>query len=364
MIKSVLLMANDSPSFYSFRLELIKDLLKSNYKVYISLPYGKEVDLLEKMGCIFLNIPMNRKTKNPFKDFLLLLRYLKMLNKYNPSIVLTFTIKPNIYGGLACSILRIPYITNITGLGTAVENDGILNIITTTLYRMSLSKSSCVFFQNRSNLDFFQKKRINPKVSKLIPGSGVSLNRFYPLPYPCENSIEFLFIARIMKEKGINQYIDAAKYIRAKYPFTQFHVIGACEEDYYAILKELEKDGILIYHGTQFNVLPFIEKTHCTVLPSYYPEGMSNVLLESAACCRPLITTDRNGCKEIVDDSINGYIIKPKDSLSLIYAIENFLSLSYEQKKQMGIKSYEKVSVEFDRQIVVNAYLNEINCRL
>ena len=164
-----------------------------------------------------------------------------------------------------------------------------------------------------------------------------------------------------MKEKGIDQYLEAAKYIRNKYPNTRFHICGFCEEDYEDILKEYQNQGIIIYHGLLDDVRKILKITHCTIHPTYYPEGMSNVLLESCACARPIITTDRSGCKEIVDDGINGYIIKQKDSNDLIDKIEKFLNLDYEDKKLMGLYARNKVESEFDRNIVVNIYKQILN---
>lgn len=359
-MKTILLLGNDAPSFYSFRLELIKSLLQSGYKVFISLPYGKEVDLLIEQGCHFIHTPLKRKSKNPITDFWLFTRYVFMFRKLKPDMVLTFTIKPNIYGSMACALLHIPYITNITGLGTAVEIDGMMQRLTICLYKLAMRRASCILFQNQANLDFFRAKGIRPDIGVLIPGSGVPLDRFIPLEYPNEKTVEFLYIARIMKPKGIDQYLDAAKYIRRKYPNTQFHILGTCEEDYQGILDNLHNEGIIQYHGQQFNIHPFLTRTHCTIHPSYYPEGISNVLLESEASCRPVITTDRSGCIETVDDGKTGFVVKQRDSKDLIRKIEYFLALPYEQKKQMGLNARKKVEKEFDRRIVVNMYLKQI----
>jgi len=183
------------------------------------------------------------------------------------------------------------------------------------------------------------------------------------LDYPASDTIEFVFISRIMKEKGIEQYLEAAEYIKNKYPNTRFHICGFCEEDYQDILEEMQSKGIIVYQGVLDDVREILKITHCTVHPTYYPEGMSNVLLESAACGRPVITTDRSGCREIVDDGVNGYLAKPKDTLDLIKKIEQFIALDFDKKKKMGLAGRKKVEKEFDRQIVVNAYMEEItNC--
>ncbi len=275
-------------------------------------------------------------------------------------MVLTYTIKPNIYGGLACASSDTPYLTNITGLGTAVETKGFLQFITMTLYRKALRKANTVFFQNRENENFFLKHKLVLGKHKLIPGSGVNLSYYVPLPYPKSDTIEFVFIARIMKEKGIDQYLQAAEEIKRKYPNTKFHICGFCEESYEQVLQAFQENGTIIYHGVVADMKEIYKQIHCTVHPTYYPEGLSNVLLESAASARPIITTDRSGCREVIEDGVNGFICKQKDSNDLTMKIENFLQLTWEEKRQMGLAGRTKVEQEFDRNIIVNAYLQKI----
>ncbi len=360
-MRTVMLMANESSSFYSFRLELIDGLLAAGYHVQISLPYGKEVDLLVEKGCEFIDTPLERKTKNPFKDLALLCRYLKILRKHKPDVVLTFTIKPNIYGSMACALRNIPYITNITGLGTATGNKSVIQNITVMLYKFAMCKVAEIFFQNKNNMEFFLSKNIRRDKGTLIPGSGVSLGRFSPQEYPSDDTTEFIFMARIMKEKGIDQYLETAKQMRIKYPKIRFHILGSYEDtSYQPIIEELMSKGIVEYHGKQFDTRPFVAKSHCTIHPSFYPEGISNVLLESEASCRPVITTDNHGCQETVDDGVTGFIVPMCDTAALINAVEKFINLPYEQKKQMGLNARAKVVKEFDRQTVVNKYLEQI----
>ena len=291
----------------------------------------------------------------------LLSYYKKIIKDVNPDIVLSYTIKPNIYGGMACKSLKVPYISNITGLGTAVEKDGLMQKISIVLYKIAFKKISCVFFQNTENRQFFIDKKIAVDKHRLIPGSGVNLEHFKVLESPSEETTEFVFISRIMKEKGIDQYLEAAEHIRSKYPDTRFHICGFCEEAYEDKLKMLQDKGIVIYHGMLRDVREILKETHCTIHPTYYPEGMSNVLLESTACGRPIITTDRSGCREVVDDGVNGYVVEQKNGQDLIEKIEMFLELDYEAKKQMGLAGREKVEKEFDRKIVVEAYVEEMN---
>ena len=359
-MKSILILANNDVGLYKFRKELIKELIDSGNKVYISLPFGKMVLPLKEMGCEFIDTTIDRREANPFKDIKLVLFYKNIMRKIKPDIVLTYTIKPNIYGGIICRILNIDYMPNITGLGSAVEKEGVLQKITVFLYRIALKKAKCVFFQNKHNLDFFKDRKIINSKYRLIPGSGVNLNDFNYYEYPNEQRIRFLFVARIMKEKGIDQYLEASKYITEKYPNTEFNIVGACEEEYLSILNEMSDKNIIKYYGLQNDVRPFYKKSHCIIHPTYYPEGMSNVLLESAACGRPFITTDRSGCREIVDNGINGYIVRQRDSKDLIEKIIEFIKLPHIEKINMGIRGREKMQKEFDRQVVIKAYIEEI----
>ena len=357
----VLFLGNDGEGLYKFRKELIQTLLKDN-EVFISLPRDKYIDSLEKLGCKYIETEFNRKGTNPIKDIKLLSFYKNVLKKIKPDVVLTYTIKPSVYGGLACQSLKVPYIVNITGLGSAIENGGLLQFICLSLYKVGIKGAKRVFFQNTTNRDFMLSKNVvREEQCDLVPGSGVNLNEYKVLDYPNGNTVDFVYIGRIMEEKGFSQYMEAAMYIRSKYPNTRFHVAGAYEDDYEDIVNKLVKDNILIYHGSVENMVDEIyENVSCVVHPTYYAEGLSNVLLEALACGRPIITTDRAGCKEVVDDGINGFIVKQKDFKDLIEKIEKFLSLSIEQRKEMGLNGREKVEKEFDRNIVIDKYIKEI----
>ena len=217
-----------------------------------------------------------------------------------------------------------------------------------------------VFFQNTENQQFFIDHKIALGKHGLLPGSGVNLERFTLKEYPNGDTIRFAFISRIMKEKGIDQYLEAAEAIKEKYPNTEFHICGFCETEYEGKLNEFNDNGTVIYHGMLRDVAGFLDDIHCVVHPTYYPEGLSNVLLEASASGRPIITTDRSGCREVIEDGVNGYMIPQKDSKALIEAIDKFMQLDYESKKAMGIAGRKKVEKEFDRQIVVNKYLGEL----
>lgn len=355
----ILIFANDDEGLFQFRKELLLELTKTN-EVYASVPEGPYQKELEEIGVKLLTTNFNRRGINPFSDLSLLKKYVKLLKEIKPSIALTYTIKPNVYGGLACQKAKIPYIANITGLGTAVETGGLLSKISLMLYKKGLKKADMVFFQNEENQAFMLKKKAVKGQYDLLPGSGVNTKFFQPIDYPSGDVIHFSFISRIMKEKGIDQYLNAAKIIRAKYPNTCFHVCGYCEGDYQKTLEELTKSGVIVYHGRVRDVREIHKISWCTVHPTYYPEGLSNVLLESLACCRPIIATNRSGCKEIIDDEVNGFIVKQKDTDDLIKQLRRFIEMPLEGKKAMGINGRKKVEERFDRSVVVQKYLAAI----
>ncbi len=360
-MKKILFLANSLGGLYHFRYELLERLTQEGHHVCILAPENQYAEKFRQLGCEFEQIEIDRRGINPFTDMKLLFNYFRKIKKIKADIVFSYTIKPNIYGGFVCRLLKIPYAVNITGLGSAVENKGIIQKVTVMLYKIALKKAQRVFFQNEENRQFFIDKKIARKAHHILPGSGVNLNKFSYIEYPSEGKIEFTFISRIMKEKGIEQYLTAAETIKKCYPDAVFHVCGACEEQYEKRLQELHQSGVVVYHGLVADVRSILKDVHCVVHPTYYPEGMSNVLLEASASGRPIITTDRSGCREIIDDEKNGYIVKQKNSEDLIQKIVKFIQLPYEEKKKMGRYGREKVEKQFDRNIVIEAYLNELD---
>lgn len=352
---------NHDVVIYNFRKEVAQALLDEGYEVYIVSPQGDRIPKLINMGCKFIEVPVDRHGLNPIKDFELILKYKKVIQNVQPLVVLTYTIKPNIYGGIAARALKVPYIANITGMGSALENPGMLQKFLVRLYRFAFKNVDTVFMQNQENFDFFINHKIASEKLALLPGSGVNLEEFTPLPYPDDDIVKFVFISRIMKEKGIEEYLAAAKEIKVKYPNTEFHICGFAEEDYLGRIHELENEGIIIYHGMVMDIREILKDMHCTIHPSFYPEGISNVLLESAACARPIITTDRAGCREVVkSDGFNGYIVPIKNLEYLKRKIEEFLLLPFLEKKKMGINSREFVAAKFDRIIILKEYKKAI----
>lgn len=363
-MKKILILGNSNLVVYKFRKELVEELVCQKYDVYVSFPngpFGEGEENSKKFGCKFIETPINRRGMNPIDDIKLLLKYIKMIKKINPDVVLGYTVKPDIYGGLACRFLKIPFIANITGLGSGLAKEGLTRKIMIKLYKCALKNSKCVFFQNESDKKFFEDNKIALGRGKLLPGSGVNINEFLPLPYPKDKEIHFAYIARVMKAKGIDEYLEAARVLKSKYRNVIFNVAGYCEEDYKEILDKAAKDKIIVYHGLVEDMIAFQRNNHCTVLPTYHPEGISNVLLEAAACARPIITTNRSGCRETVIDGETGYLIKEKNKEDLIEKMERIIKLSNEDREKMGLLGREKIEKEFDRTIVVNEYMKIVN---
>lgn len=357
----ILILTNNTGGLHSFRFEVVKAIVDTGYQVFISVPDDDErAKYFEEIGCQMVKTRFNRRGMNPLADIILMLKYLRLIRKVKPAAVLTYTIKPNVYGGLACRLCGVPQLANVTGLGDAIENGGWLQKLTVFLYKTGIGKAKKVFFQNKYNRDFCIKQGVASEDSILLPGSGVNLRHHSLQPYPTDGVIKFLFIARLLKDKGTEEFFAMAKYIKGKYPNTEFQILGWCEGDYQQQLDELVKNGIVNYLGTTSDVRPFIAQVHCTVMPSYH-EGMSNVNLESAANGRPVITTDVPGCKETVDDGVTGFLVQPRSADDLIEKVEQFILLSNEERKEMGLAARRKVEKEFDRNIVIQAYLQAIN---
>lgn len=361
MKENILVLTNNIGGLYSFRKEVIKAIVDAGCEVYISKPDNNtREEYFDNIGCHIIQTDFNRKGTNPIADLILLLKYWKMLRWLKPVAALTYTIKPNIYGGLACRLTHTPLFANVTGLGDAVENGGWMQKLSISLYKMGLKKASKIFFQNEANRMFCIREGIADDSSILLPGSGVNLIHHTYQDYPAdEGKIRFLLIGRMLKDKGIEEYFEAANKIKEKYPNTEFQILGSVEGPYQSQLDELVESGVINHLGTTSDVRPFIGAVECTIMPSYH-EGMSNVNLESAANGRPVITTNVPGCKETIDDGRTGFLIEARSTQSLIDAIERFIALPYNQKVLMGKNGREKVEREFDRKIVVDAYINEI----
>ena len=355
----IVILTNSDVGLYKFRRELLEKLC-NNHEVFIVLPNGPYIKEMESIGCKYIPFEFNRRGKNPLADIMQVKRYIDLLKAIKPALVLTYTIKPNIYGGIACQITNIPYIANITGLGTAIENRGWINVIGINLYKMGLRKAKCVFFQNKENQKVFIRKKIVCGRTELLPGSGVNLTQYKYEKYPNENkSIRFLFVGRIMKDKGIEELLTSMEKIYKKNKNVILDIVGPCEEDYTTLLAQAEKKGFVHYFGFQKNIHSFYKNCHCVVLPSYH-EGLANVLLEGAATGRPVIATNVPGCQETFTEGVTGFGCELKNLDSLKQAIEKFLCLSEDKHIEMGKNARRKIEKEFNRKFVIEAYLKKI----
>lgn len=359
-MKKVLILANSASGLYDFRNELLLKLLES-YEVHVSLPDEETVPQLAEEGCQLHHTPIDRRGVNPVTDMGLLLAYWKLISRIKPDVVLTYTIKPNIYGNLSCRLKRIPYIANITGLGSVFENGGMVQKIVVFLYRLALKKASCIFFQNKKNQEIFERYAIRGKKARLVPGSGVNLDRHTFEEYSSkEEKMIFLYVGRVMKEKGIEELLCAAKTLCQEYPQVLFRLVGNYEDDYKDIVEQYEKEGILELIGYQKEIHPYYKEAAAVLMPSYH-EGMSNVILEASATGRPILASDIPGCQEGFEDGITGFGFSPRDKDALLETLRKFMKLSKEERAQMGKNARAKMEREFDRNQVVNAYMEEVH---
>lgn len=363
-MKKILIVGNNDGGLYLFRAELVKRLLDEGFEVHFTVPYGEKVEPLKAMGAVYHEIDVDRRGMNPKKDLKLVADYKKLFKQVNPDAMLTYTVKPNVYGGMIAQNMRIPYIATITGLGSALQGEGIKSKLIKLLYKKGLKDSNFVFFQNSQNRDFFLDNRIVEE-SKIrqVRGSGVNTDKFTPRR---ENhtGVNFLFISRIMKEKGAEEYIEVAKRLKPQYPNANFQILGYYDESYLEEkVKEGVEKGVLQYLGVSGDTRKEMSQADCIVLPSYH-EGMSNVILEGASFGLPLITTNIHGCKEAVEDGETGFLCEPKSADSLIGAIVKFLELTPEQRCNMGEKGRIKMIREFDRKLVVDEYMKAIQAIL
>ncbi len=353
-MKKILILANDVTTILQFRSELVLSLVEAGHEVIVSVPKSERIQEIEALGAKILITEVARHGKNPFKDFKLYLDYKKLLKQTKPDVVFTYTIKPNVYGGMACAKRKIPYVSNVTGLGV-VGDKGILQKLMLWLYKKGVKKAQCVFFQNETNKKYFEKKKIVGKKTVLLPGSGVNVEKFFYMEYPDEQTINVVFVGRIIKDKGVFELAESAKTFKDNANL-KFTVVGDVEygaENPFNGLTNVECVG---FHK---NVKPFLEKAHAIVLPSYH-EGMANVLLEGAACGRPILASKIPGCQESFDEGITGFGFECKNADSLSCAIEKFLALSHEEKCEMGKAGRKKMEEQFDRKIVINKYFEEL----
>ena len=365
----IALISNTSWYIYNFRGRLIDSLLNEGYKTITIAPVDKFTKKLEKKGCSHYSITIDSKNHNPVNEIRIISSFKNIFKISKPDIVLNFTAKPNIYATIAASSLKIPTINNIAGLGLGFINKSLISSILKRLYKHSQSKASKVFFQNPDDRELFLKSKIvDVNKTELLPGSGVDLDRFceYPIQHDESTEFWFLLVARMLYSKGIPELIKAAEELYSSgYTNIKIQLLGALgisSSD--AISKQAmdnwAKKSFVEYLGETENVIPFIQNSHCIVLPSYYREGVPRSLLESLSIGRPIITTNMPGCKETVIHNKNGFIVQPKDYKDLSKKMKKMLSLDSQQLNKMGHESRELAEKKFDERIVIQKYLNSI----
>ena len=349
----IMILANSDGGLYKFRKELIEELLKDNNSIVISVPDGEFIDKFKAMGCKFIDTPIDRRGINPITDLKLFNFYRKIISREKPDLVITYTIKPNVYGGFACRLAKVPYAVNITGLGTAFENDGMLRKLVTVMYKAACRKAKVVFFENEENRQIFiNEKIVKESKTHRLNGAGVNLDEYQVTEYPAGDKIKFLFMGRVMAEKGIDELFAAMQKLIADGINCELDVLGGYEEDYKEKISKCEVEGWLHYYGYQSDVRPFIEKCHCFVLPSWH-EGMANTNLESAASGRPVITSNIPGCMEAVEDGVTGFLAERKNADDLYRVMKTFAELSFETRRDMGLAGRKRMEDQFDKRKVV-----------
>ena len=363
--KKVAIVLNNSWYAYNFRLNLARSLKENAYEVIFIAPYDEKYTELIEKEFKFYDINIDAKGINPISDFKTMASLYKLYKTIKPDMVLNFTIKPNIYSSIVAGILKIKSISNITGLGTIFIKQSIVTKIAKLLYKVALGFNNKIFFQNNDDRSLFiENKLIIQSKTDLLPGSGVDLNKFIPMKKDTDGVIRFLLIARLLKDKGVLEFIEAIKTIKNKYKKVEFQILGEVGvANKTAITKdELQvwvDSNLVNYLGTTDNVQNIISKVDCVVLPSYR-EGIPRSLLEACAMEKPIIATDVVGCKEVVDDGINGYLCEVRNSKDLADKMEIMINLSDDERIIMGKAGREKIVKEFDERIVINKYLESI----
>lgn len=360
-MSKVLFLANNSTGLYAFRNELLLSLKDEGYDVVVSIPDDEHREDIEKEGIRVVHTDLDRRGMNPAKDLKLIKKYKKLLKAEKPDVVLTYTIKPNVYGGYVCGRSGIPFISTITGLGSAFEKGGMVQKLVTFMYKASMKKCSCLFFQNAENKALFEKLGITGKKTALVGGSGVNLDYHKKADLNEHgDEIRFLYVGRLMKEKGIEEYLYAAQKMKQEYgDRVSFSTLGYDDDSYADRMKSAQEEGIVTAIPFHKDVRPFYAECDVLVQPSYH-EGMSNVIMEAASAGRPVLCSDISGCRELVDDGKTGFVFKPCDGQALYEAMTKFMNLSKEEKLRLGDAGRIKMEKEFDRRIIVRAYVNEI----
>ena len=363
----VIMTANASWNIWNFRRPVVEALLAEGNQVTVLAPLDGSVSNLENLGCRVRPLDMNVKGLNPLEDLKLQHKFKQIFREEQPDVVLSYTIKNNIFGSLAARSVNVPFLPNVTGLGTTFLSGSLLQTVTEQLYRRSFSKLSTVFLQNEDDRDLFlERSLVRPDQAQILPGSGIDLVHFAPTAMPPTGGAPiFLMIARLLRDKGVMEFVDAARQIKARHPKAQFQLLGAAGSENrssidHATVNNWVKEGVIEYLGTTNDVRPAISAASCVLLPSYR-EGAPRTLIEAAAMARPVISTDVPGCRAVVDNNISGFLCDARSADSLAATIERFLSLSPGAQKTMGQFGRAKMERKYDQSIVVDAYRQAIS---
>ncbi len=363
--KAITIVANTSWNIYNFRLNLISALKEDGYCVSIIAPKGRYSNLLRQKGFDVYDLMLDNDSTKPIKELILFFHLLYLYRKIDPDIILQYTIKPNIYGNLAAFFLRKKTINNISGLGTVFLGNRNRFKIARFIYKFTLRYSAKVFFQNTHDMKLFlDSGLVDKNIVEIIPGSGIDTDKFSPMPYNSKDFI-FLFVGRLIKDKGIMEYIEAIKIVKKKYSNIRFQIAGSIYKNNPTAVDEKTvnkwvEDGLVEYLGYTSEIKEYIAKATCIVLPSYR-EGLSRSLLEAASMAKPIVTTDVPGCKDIVDDGIHGFLCKVKDHVSLADAMIKMINLSKKERQKMGENGRKKVIEKFSDKVIIKKYKDAIN---
>jgi len=362
----ILATVNAAWNIWNFRRPVIAALLAEGHSVTVLAPEDETAGRLKEIGCRFIALEMDQKGLDPMRDLALLRRLRAAFREHRPDVILSYTVKNNIYGAIAARSLGIPFIPNVSGLGTAFLSEGWLQWLVERLYGAAFRRLPVVFFQNDEDRDLFVARRlVREDQARLLPGSGIDLDHFAAADFPTQNAPPtFLMIARLLRDKGIYEFIEAARLVRARHPNARFQLLGATDTqnrtaiDRDTVAAWQQSHGIE-YLGTCDDVRPHIARAHCIVLPSYR-EGAPRTLIEAASMARPLVASDVPGCRSVVEHGSTGFLCKARCGESLAEACLGFLDLPRDTHIAFGQAGREKMQREFDQARVITAYRQAI----
>ncbi len=361
--KTIALVSNTAWYLYNLRLGVIHFLQSKGFEILAIAPHDDFMKLLEQENCKTVAIEMDRRGTNPLSDVALMLRLRKIYRTYKPDFIIHYTIKPNVYGSLAAKLAGIPSIAVVSGLGYAFSTRGWLYQIATRLMKTAFSFAKETWFVNKDDRELLLNANIVSEAKTVqLPGEGINTEKFAPIPKTVSSDkFVFLMSARLLWEKGVGVFVEAARQLKPKYPHAEFQLLGFLTDDETigvtkAQVEKWEAEGIVKYLGTTSNVIPFLANADCILLPSFYREGVPRALLEPASMAKPIITTDNVGCRDVVEDGVTGFLVKPNNSADLAEKMERMLSLSEAERREMGRKSREKIIREFDERLVLKEY--------